>query len=99
MGVINNDEMKDRVQVILVITGLGAPTLEETVSQFSGVDIKPQTTAMPIPEPILPVEKSIQHDEPVQKVKQSMPYKSSPTNLDIPAFLRRRSGNNGLFER
>ncbi len=32
MGVIQDQRMQNRVQVILVVTGLGAPTLEETVS-------------------------------------------------------------------
>jgi cell division protein FtsZ len=98
MGVINNPDMNDRVQVILVVTGLGAPTLEETVSQFSGMDIQPK----PIPEPVVdyqaPIENYIQPEEPVNKSEQSLPYKTASNNLDIPAFLRRRSGNTGLFE-
>ncbi len=32
MGVINDGRMQDRVQAILVVTGLGAPSLEETLS-------------------------------------------------------------------
>ena len=32
LGVINDERMKDQVQVILVITGLGSPTLEETLT-------------------------------------------------------------------
>jgi cell division protein FtsZ len=36
MGVINDDRSFGRVQVILMITGLGSPTLEETLSGFSG---------------------------------------------------------------
>lgn len=31
-GVINDEKMKDRLQVILMITGLGAPTLEEAMA-------------------------------------------------------------------
>lgn len=33
MGVIQDENLHDRVEVILVITGLGSPTLEETLSQ------------------------------------------------------------------
>ncbi len=98
MGVINNSEMIDRVQVILVITGLGAPTLEETVSQYSGIEIQPHT----IPDPVLdlqaPIENFVTSEDPVHRAKQSLPYKSNSNNLDIPAFLRRRSGNIGLFD-
>ena len=35
MGVINDDRMEGRVQVILMVTGLGAPTLEEALSDVS----------------------------------------------------------------
>lgn len=98
MGVINNSEMIDRVQVILVITGLGAPTLEETVSQYSGIEMQPHT----IPDPVLdlqaPIENFVTSEDPVHRAKQSLPYKSNSNNLDIPAFLRRRSGNIGLFD-
>jgi len=98
MGVINNSEMKERVQVILVITGLGAPTLEETVSQFSGIGMEPVTTPEPVPDFQTPIENYIQPEEPLHNSKQSMPYKSASNNLDIPAFIRRRSGNTGLFD-
>ncbi len=33
-GVINDEKMKDRLQVILMITGLGSPTFEETFGQL-----------------------------------------------------------------
>ena len=35
MGVITDPQMEDRVQVILVITGLGAPTLEEAIAMVA----------------------------------------------------------------
>jgi cell division protein FtsZ len=35
MGVINDDRMQGRVQVILMVTGLGSPTLEETLSEVT----------------------------------------------------------------
>jgi len=34
LGVITDERLKDQVQVILVITGLGSPTLEETLTGF-----------------------------------------------------------------
>jgi len=37
LGVITDERMKDQVQVILVITGLGSPTLEETLTGFKQV--------------------------------------------------------------
>jgi len=47
MGVINDDRMQGRVQVILMVTGLGSPTLEETLSGVSptvSLEDKPSLT-------------------------------------------------------
>lgn len=91
LGVINDDRMEDRVQVILVITGLGAPTLEETMSSVKKSEPEPVKTT-PSPEPVR---------EPVSAAKLNVPPSSAPThaeinhntnqNLDIPAFMRRRT--------
>lgn len=85
MGVINNTEMKNRVQVILVITGLGAPSLEETFSKYA------------VSEPVSEPEEAAPQQEP-SPTWQHTPFSSSSTNLDIPAFLRRRSGNVGFVD-
>jgi len=91
LGVINDDRMEDRVQVILVITGLGAPTLEETMSSVKKSEPEP-IKAVPHPEPLR---------EPVGAAEPVAPAPSAPTrtefsnsinqNLDIPAFMRRRT--------
>lgn len=84
MGVINDERLEDKVQVTLIITGLGAPTLEETLLQVS----KPK-----------PVEKKV--EQPVaEKISDAQPDDNPPvtpltatpnlTDLDLPAFLRRR---------
>ena len=85
MGVINDTEMKNRVQVILVITGLGAPSLEETFSKYA------------VSEPVSEPEEAIPQQQP-SPTWQHTPFSSTSTNLDIPAFLRRRSGNVGLVD-
>lgn len=84
MGVINDNQMVDRVQVILVVTGIVGPTLEAAIS-------KP---AVKEPEPVA-AEKAA----PSQKI-DTLPVGAyniarlqeypEPTNLDIPAFLRKR---------
>jgi len=89
MGVITDERLQDRVQVTLVITGLGAPSLEETMSGISRVE-KPNPVIAPQPEP-----------RPVPTQSASPPVKQMPvhqsiseatyTNLDLPAFLRRRA--------
>lgn len=46
MGVIHDERMDGRVQVILMITGLGAPTLEETLSGVEQSDKRMETATM-----------------------------------------------------
>jgi cell division protein FtsZ len=77
LGVNNDENMGDRVQLILVITGLGAPTLEEALSNVQAQRIEHQTA--PILEP----------REPVPEISSSF------QDLDLPAFLRRRSQQAG----
>lgn len=89
MGVINDDRMQGRVQVTLVVTGIGAPTLEEAMSGVVPVEE---------PEPVLdkhiniPVVTKPQTQTPPTWVRSSDQDLAPPnsTNLDLPAFLRRR---------
>lgn len=77
-GVIADNRMEDRVQVILVITGLGATPVENTVHT-------PHQQALHKPE---------SDDEPAMITSgvEKAPYEISGarSELDIPAFLRRR---------
>ncbi|MCC6956430.1 MAG: cell division protein FtsZ [Anaerolineales bacterium] len=50
-GVISDERMRDRLQVILMITGLGSPTLEETM----GLRPERERPAERLPEPALPL--------------------------------------------
>jgi len=91
LGVINDDRMEDRVQVILVITGLGAPTLEETMSSVKKSEPEP-IKAAPTPEPI---REPIGATRPVASAPSSAHAAEVASginqNLDIPAFMRRRT--------
>ncbi|HUV28510.1 MAG TPA: cell division protein FtsZ [Anaerolineales bacterium] len=92
-GVTHDDRMQGRAQVILVITGLGAPTLEEVMP---GISLKiekanakhqaQEARSIPGPASAAPVEIA----EHFQAVPAGIPQTHSD-NLDIPAFLRRRS--------
>jgi len=74
MGTTQNNHMNERVQVNLVITGLGSKTLE---------DIIPGSEARKNPEPNPePVKQEQTFSNPNRKI--------ATDNLDIPAFLRRR---------
>lgn len=91
MGVINDNRLGDRVQIILVITGLGAPTLEDAMSSVkkptqqdkSHID----TVATSRPANSISVEKtSLDYQAANYPVEASITTQS----LDLPAFLRRR---------
>lgn len=86
MGVINDECMDDRIQVTLIITGLGAPTLEETLSGVNNNAALPHAirTVQPARNPA--VEPA---DEP------AYPAHLAATNLDLPAFLRQRPRYSG----
>lgn len=73
MGIINDTQMGDRVQLILVITGLGAPTLVETLTSIQAQKVETQVA-------------------PVHEIRESVSETSgSIEDMDLPAFLRRRS--------
>lgn len=78
MGTTVDDRMEDRVQVILVVTGLGSSPLEDILP---GAEKKIST-----PQPqMLPVDNTT---EP-EKIRR-IPQVAAESNLDIPAFMRRQ---------
>jgi cell division protein FtsZ len=86
MGVTNDCNLRDRVEVFLVITGLGAPTLEEALAN---VKTSPRIIeASPEPQEELPPSPSPEATPIRPPIQQSIPPSSSQ-NLDIPAFLRK----------
>ncbi|MDX1438137.1 MAG: cell division protein FtsZ, partial [Anaerolineales bacterium] len=109
MGAMHDDGMEGRAQVILVITGLGAPSLEEVLPGAERLleNSEPEAAAHapthlqsfnpePIPElaseapmPIDPV----QPPPPIPTPEQEIDPRTQ--NLDIPAFMRRRSRYKG----
>lgn len=103
LGFNNDQMMEDRVQVILVITGLGAQTLEDIVPGFEAA-IHPTETLQDFMEevpPPVPIEESILEPAPRaaaakaqpvwQPVSRPLEATTEQTDLDIPAFLRRRT--------
>jgi cell division protein FtsZ len=83
-GVVNDPKLQDRVEAILVITGLGSPTLEETLSKVEGrkrsieKPVPPVPTTFDLNTPKYPADSSWEEELTV-----------SSNDLDIPAFLRR----------
>jgi cell division protein FtsZ len=91
MGVINDNRMGDRVQIILVITGLGAPSLEDAMASLK------KNITQPAPKPVEPPAETFSTTEHhVQPAITYQPLESSfvGQSLDLPAFLRRRSRQN-----
>ncbi len=83
LGVINDPRMDDRVQAILVITGLGAVSLEETLKSVNINALKPKPVEKQ--ERLVETRREIRHIEPIPQVAAA----AMSTNLDVPSFLRR----------
>lgn len=82
MGVTHDPRMRERAQVILVVTGLGAKTLSDVVS--SAARIKPQTSDDSAGET------ETAERNPVEQGRQAMPI-DIVNDLDVPAFMRKRA--------
>lgn len=109
MGALNDDQMDGRVQVTLVITGLGAPTLEEAMSSVQKASGRPVVNpAEPDPatdkvQPYTPRTAQIESAPVAQpaapKLRSLLASQelsaSASQNLDLPAFLRRQSRLSG----
>lgn len=84
-GVISDPRMEDRVQLILVLTGLGGTTLEQARRDVSG------TTQ----EPVEQKAQQKKTDFPFLMVDQASPEgeekTDTDTDLDIPAFMRKKN--------
>jgi cell division protein FtsZ len=82
-GVTEDHRWEDRVQVILIITGLGAFTLEETISNISRPAPQPVEVPQQEEQPILPAQ-----SVPLQPIQHAA-YTAAANNLDLPAFMRK----------
>jgi len=89
LGVIQDERMEGRVQVILVITGIGASPIEEV---FSPVISKPQNFSQIDKVEPIPLD-NWKFSECNLALDISTPI--NPNDLDMPAFIRRRSRHSG----
>lgn len=92
-GVIVNDDMGDKVQVILVITGLGATPVDDRTNAIQKPAQKPIEITPQIETHSEIVHKP-QHEAFAQPQaaapKSQVEMIASPVDLDVPAFIRRR---------
>ncbi len=88
-GIITDDRMNDRVQLILIVTGIGAQKsgFSQTNSGNQSISETPKQEA-PDPAP-----KAVDEPQPINEIGlDNYRTQSDPTdNLSIPAFLRRRA--------
>jgi cell division protein FtsZ len=88
-GVITEPEMSGKVEVILVITGLGAtPADASTITRK-----EPAQPAIPVTAPV-PARQMVSvgsiHPKPAAEKQPQMQNAGASADLDIPAFMRRR---------
>jgi cell division protein FtsZ len=96
-GVMSDDRMQGRAQVILIITGLGGTPLESVMP-----GMQKQTQPEPMIQAAQPLPVTINYQPAPSMRPQAAPSQaprnqvdsSSSTNLDVPAFLRRRTMTN-----
>jgi cell division protein FtsZ len=84
LGVVNDPRLQDRVEAILVITGLGSTTLEETLSRLDVRQTPVERNKIPVPERLEVKVPQLETDEYLEEE-----LTVSSNDLDIPAFLRR----------
>ncbi len=95
MGVMQDTQMTHKAQVILMITGLGSPTLEEAMrdlqkSRSPKLEAPHQVELSSQFETVPEFRKTFQaHASPVEPTQP--PEYMVSSNSDIPAFLRKRS--------
>ena len=100
-GIINAPQMHDRVQVILIITGIGSTPVSGTVLQtLQNISTPAQKPAPQVQEPFRvsqPPFIPLNEPEDLQQFQQEQPermeimeYTGVSNNLDVPAFIRRR---------
>jgi len=84
LGVVNDPRLQDRVEAILVITGLGSTTLEETLSRLDVRKTSIERKNIPTPDTFEVKAPQLLADDYFEEE-----LSVSSNDLDIPAFLRR----------
>jgi cell division protein FtsZ len=96
MGVMQDTQMTHKAQIILMITGLGSPTLEQAMQDVQN-SRNSVVEEIRQPIPILSTQFRTEMHQPFSTsttpVESSQPpeYLLSNSNTDVPAFLRKRS--------
>lgn len=86
-GATQNDRFQGKVQVNLIVTGLGATTFEDVFSSFSREE-------RVIPEPIT---RKIVREVINEEEESPQRFEMGRDPLDVPAFMRRRAYANSTY--
>lgn len=90
MGITYDENMQDRAQAILVITGIGAQSLEDAMAS-------PELPRKQNAQPAAPAVKKENESVLIAREAQTVSFSREPelasvyTDLDMPAFLRKRA--------
>jgi cell division protein FtsZ len=87
-GTTQSDHFQGRVQVNLIVTGLGATTFEDVFTSFTRED---RETPPPVQRKVVNTKLDQKEDQSAQR------HEMSRDSLDVPAFMRRRAYANTQF--
>ena len=86
LGVINDERLENRVEAILVVTGLGAKSIDEAIP---GLRIAQSAKSQPCNSSSSQTNQQLVHAAAETMPEQGSYYAANKNNLDLPAFLRR----------
>jgi cell division protein FtsZ len=86
-GLMTDDRLQDRAQVILIITGLGG----RSVSEMHPLPIQNAVKPIPMPARVMTNQPTFTQ----QTTEPATDRNNALTNLDMPAFIRKRYRMNG----
>lgn len=93
-GLITDHRMEDRVQLILIVTGIGSDKAAQVdLPQAAASHQQPVYSVQP--QPAYSAENPSQAEAQELKLNNYTPHMDNANNLDVPAFMRRRQSSNG----
>ncbi len=93
MGFTSDERLDQRAQVILVVTGLGAPSLEEVLPGAERISVPQYNRQQDSPQPRIQPQKPV---IPMEIPPAPTPRPRIIDDLDMPAFMRRSARYRGL---
>lgn len=91
-GIIQDDNMEDRTEIILIITGLGATAFDPMTRVRVPRAVETARPSVNIKEAVIAHEKGVDFES--DALMQESELVGAQSNLEIPAFMRRRLRQN-----